>query len=264
MGSVAFLVLVVLLALWRGPLWRARPLPGVTRPRPLRIGHRGVRGRHPENGLPACRHALEAGLDGLEVDVQRTADGALVLVHDEVVAGLRVIDTPAADLAPHVPDLTRLEELLEEVRAHPGTLLNVELKTTGWRDGGGARAVARLLRGSGLEDRVIVSSFNPIALARFRLAAPELRTGYLWTDDPLVPRPLRSSWPAGWLHVDALHPHHALVDEALLARAARRGLAVNVWTVNAHDDILRLGRLGVSAIMADDPSCFEGVSGGGA
>jgi glycerophosphoryl diester phosphodiesterase len=255
-GVIALLVVAVLLLLWHGPLWRARPLPGVTRPRPLRIGHRGVRGRLPENGLSACRHALEEGLDGLEVDVQRTADGVLVLVHDEVVAGRRVIETRFDELAPHVTDLTTLEELLDEVRRYPGTLLNVELKTTGWRDGGLARAAARALRGSGLADRIVVSSFNPVALARLRLAAPELRTGYLWMADPRIPRLFRSPWPAGWLHVDALHPHHGLVDEALVRRAAQRGLPVNTWTVNDPAAIERLAGLGVAAIMADDPTCF--------
>jgi glycerophosphoryl diester phosphodiesterase len=260
--AAAVAALVLLLAAWRGPLWRARPLPGVTRARPLRVGHRGVRGSLPENTMVAFRRALDSGLDGIETDVQRTADGVLVLVHDEVVQGRRVTETTRNDLAELVPDLATLEALVALMREAPGTLLNVELKNGAVRDHGLARAVARALRTSGIEDRVLVSSFNPLALLRLRLAAPHLRTAYLWISRPETPRWLRTPWPAPWLHVDALHPHHALVDDALLAWAARHGLSVNVWTVNEPADIQRLVSLGVAACMSDDPHVVLSATGG--
>jgi glycerophosphoryl diester phosphodiesterase len=100
-------------------------------------------------------------------------------------------------------------------------------------------------------------------LAMLRLHAPELRVGYLWSSDASTPRLLRTPWPAGWLHVDALHPHHTLVTEALLARSRRRGLALNTWTVNAAADVVRLRDMGVSGIMADDPNELLGAARGG-
>lgn len=203
--------------------------------------------------MAAFRLALEAGLDGLETDVQRTRDGHLVMLHDDVVHGLRVTDTDLDTLRARLPDLATFDELLALMHAFPGTLLNVELKTLGWRDRGLSGAVARRLLGSGLEDRTLVSSFSPAALARLRLRAPGLRTGYLWLDEPRVPRPWRTGWPAGWLHVDAMHPHHTLVTAADVGRWQRRGLLVNVWTVNEDADVKRVHADGVDGIIADDP-----------
>jgi glycerophosphoryl diester phosphodiesterase len=250
---VYLVTLALLLVIWRGPAWRGRGLPGVRRRTPWAIGHRGVRGAAPENTLAAFRRALDAGLDGLETDVQRSRDGVLVLVHDERVAGVPVARASCSELRDLLPDLATLDELLELVRAHPGTLLNVELKTSALRDHGLARDVALALRASGLGDRVLVSSFNPVALARLRLYAPELRTAYLWTSREWLPRLLRTPWPAGWLHVDALHPDHRDVDAALVARARARGLMVNTWTVNDAGEVARVAKLGVTGIMADDP-----------
>jgi glycerophosphoryl diester phosphodiesterase len=257
MTLLTLLALLALLGLailiWVGPLWRPRPLPGVTRARPWALGHRGVRGSLPENTLAAFRAALDAGLDGLETDVQRTRDGKLVLVHDFVVGGVRVTGASETEVRRVVPQMTTLDELLELVRAHPGTLLNVELKTLGWSDGRLARAVAAALVASGLGDRLVVSSFSFVALLRFRRHAPRIRTAYLWAEKEPVPRIGRSPWPAALVHADALHPHHGAVTPERVALWRRRGLTVNTWTVNASDDVARVAAAGVDGVMADDP-----------
>lgn len=247
------------LAAWRGPMWRGRALPDVRREPPWYLGHRGVRGPLPENTMVAFVRALEAGCDGLETDVQLSRDGRLVLVHDDTVDGTAVGALTAAELAARVPGLCTLDELLELVRSHPGTILNVELKSHGRGGAALARATVGALRGSGLEGRTIVSSFDPIALATVRLVAPALRTGYIWWTGPPAPRLLRSAWPAGWLHVDGLHAPHAAVDAEFVARARRRGLAVHAWTVNDPSEAIRLVSLGATAIISDDPQLRERV-----
>ena len=249
-------LILALAFVWGVLAWRPRPLRGVTRRRPLALGHRGVRGERPENTLAAFTLALQAGLDGLETDVQRTRDGALVLFHDFEHQGRRITDVDRAELRAIVPDLTTLDELLALVRVHPGTLLNVELKTLGWRDNGLAEAVAAALVASGLHDRLIVSSFSPLALARLRLRAPGLRTALLWFDGPGFPWWLRIPWSARWLHVDALHPHHRSVTAGAVRRWQRRGLMVNVWTVNDPDDVRRVVAAGVDGVMGDRPTAL--------
>jgi glycerophosphoryl diester phosphodiesterase len=247
------LLTAAMVAIWVGPAWRPRALAGVARGRPWALGHRGVRGPLPENTLEAFRMALDAGLDGLETDLQRSRDGVLVLTHDFDVGGRPVVEQTLDELRAAIPGLATLDELLELVRAHPGTLLNVELKSLGWRDGGLARAAARTLAASGLVDRLVVSSFSPVALLRFRRWAPEVRTGYLWIDRADVPRLLRSPWPAALLHADALHPHHRSVAAADVARWQRRGLIVQAWTVNEADEVARVVAAGVDGVMADRP-----------
>lgn len=257
MSTLAFLGLAALLLLyWVGPRWQPRSLAGVTRPRPLAIGHRGVRGLLPENTMAAFRHALDAGLDGLETDVQRSADGTLVLFHDFAIGDVKITDLTTNQLRERVPDLATLDELLVLVAQHPGTLLNVELKTMALDDRGLATSVAQALRASGLADRLLVSSFNPLALARLRLRAPALRTAYLWFEGQASPWFLRSPLPGALLHVDAFHPHHAAATRERVNAWHRRGLMVNVWTVNQEPEVARMLQAEVDAVMADDPAAL--------
>ena len=252
MDTVSIVFLAALLTLWRTVLWRPRKLLGLRREPPLLIGHRGVRGLRPENTVAAFELAFASGLDGIETDVQRTADGRLVLVHDFELAGQRVDTLRWSDLVALQAEVAELEQLFEVARDYPGTLLNLELKADGLRSGGLERSCVRAIRRSGLSERILVSSFNPVSLLKVRLLAPELRTGLLYSKE--VPRWLRSGGLAGWLHADALHPHESLVDAALMARVGARGLMVNTWTVNDPMRITSLHALKVTAIMGDDPA----------
>jgi glycerophosphoryl diester phosphodiesterase len=257
-GAVA--LLIVLLALWRGLLWRPRPLLGVRRERPLLIGHRGVRGSLPENTLAAFRRAFDASLDGIEFDVQQTRDGVLVLYHDFALPdGREVAALSYAELLEHKPDLARLDEFLALCRTYPGTLVNLEIKSRGVLTKGLERRIAQAVQSSGLGDRLVVSSFNPLSLLKLRLYAPHVRTALLFT--PELPPLLRTGGLAPWLHVDALHPHFSQVDAKLMAKARARGLMVNVWTVNDPQEVARLAALGVDGIIADDPDSLKRAVG---
>jgi glycerophosphoryl diester phosphodiesterase len=264
-GSLlAFILLVAVLMLaWAGPLWRPRPVPGVTRARPWLLGHRGARGPRAENTVPAFELALRA-VDGIETDVQRTRDGHLVLWHDFDCHGLPVDGSELADLRAREPDLATLDDLVEVARAHPGTLLNLEIKSRprplrGWAL---ERDLARAVRAAGLADRVLISSFDPLALARVRLLAPRLRTGLLTAPD--LPSPLHGGALARWLHVDALHPEDRQVDAGLLAFARNHDLPLHVWTVNDPRRMQELARAGVGGIIGDDPTALARIREGGA
>ena len=210
--------------------------------------------------MPAFEAALGAGLGGLETDVQRTRDGELALYHDFFLpGGRRLTRLSYAELHRADPNIPTLEDLCTLVRCHPGTLLNLELKTAGWRTGGLERAAAKALETCGMEGRVLVSSFNPLSLLRVRLYYPELRTALLYTGNG--PRWLRSNRSARlfarFLHLDALHPHYALIDEKLAHWAHARGLMLNAWTVNDPADVKRLTLLGVNGLMADSPAALK-------
>ncbi len=245
-------------------LWRPRGLPGVVprepappggSPRPLLLGHRGTRGVEPENTLAAFRRALDDGLDGVEFDVQRASDGALIITHDADVDGVAIASLDSAALRLAIPGLPTLGELFELAREYPGRLLNLEIKAEGWRTQGLERAVVAAVRASGLAERVLVSSFNPVSLARVRLHAPQLRVALLYA--PEMPRWLRDGALAPVLHVDALHPHHSQVTADLMGRARARRVPVNTWTVNDADEVRRLWDLGVEGIIADDPTALR-------
>lgn len=247
------LTIIGLAWLWRGPSWRPRPLGVAKPPRPWMLGHRGARGPRRENTLPAFELAF-AYLDGLETDVQRTRDGVLVLWHDFDVLGRDVDSTDFAELREREPDLTTLDALLDLAQGHPDKLLNLEIKSRSrpLRSWSLERDVVRAVRASGASPRVLVSSFDPLALVRVRLLAPGLRTALLTAAS--MPSLLRGGALAGWLHVDALHPELEQVDAGLRERAEARGLPLHVWTVNEPEAMRRLAREGVAGVIGDDPA----------
>lgn len=228
--------------------------------RPLLLGHRGVRGSQPDNSLAAFQDAFAAGLDGVECDVQLSRDGELVLIHDTSLE-LNGQHTPVRNLTRHQlqqhdGNVIALETLFKLAKQYPQTLVNVELKLPSelaswryqlWGSRRLERAVAACIRDVDLQERVLVSSFHPWALARMRVAAPGVRVA-------LLGYPRLTWWLAGLLHVDAIHPHHTTLDAALLRRAKHLGLMVNSWTVNDPDEVQRLITLGVDGLVADNPS----------
>lgn len=194
--------------------------------------------------------ALDAGLDGVELDVRRLRDGTLVIHHDEHLKDGRALpQMVVADLPDYVPTL---EELLAWA-AKTGAYLNVEIKyESTWPDDRVARTLDAI-RVHGLADQVIVSSFNPLLLDAARRHAPEIRRGFLYHRTykfgplDLVPLALR------WLQADAVHPHHTLIDAPLMAQARAGGWQVNTWTVNNPAEVIRLEALGVNALIGDLP-----------
>jgi glycerophosphoryl diester phosphodiesterase len=240
-----------LLVLWRWVLWQPRALSGLTRQLPLVLGHRGVRGARPENTIDAFTLAFESGLDGIECDVQRSRDGQLVLFHDFELHDKQLTKLTYIHLKSLDSSIPKLAELFELAKMYPGTVLNVELKTETLRTDGLEADTLKLIREHGLQDQVIISSFNPMSLLRVRLIDPYIRVGLLYSED--MRWWLRNGQLAGWLHVDAIHPHHSQVNEKLIKRALVRNLMVNTWTVNDPMRISSLCSLGVTAIIGDDP-----------
>lgn len=244
------------------------------RARPLIFGHRGAREAAPENTLAAFRRAAEAGADGVELDVQCTADGVPVVFHDWTLD--RTTDGQGA-LTQHT--WAQLRELdaggwfapafageriptLEEVLAWAAGLdrpflINVELKARGRGDGRLEEAVAQVLEASGLAHRVLVSSFNPWALWRFGRRMPEVSLGLLMAPDQ--PLPLRAGWLRRLCGADTLHPHHSLITPPFMKRARRRGIWVNTWTVNDPETMHRLWRWGVGMVCSDVPEALVGA-----
>jgi glycerophosphoryl diester phosphodiesterase len=241
------------------------PRPAPRAPgRPLVLGHRGASTDAPENTLKAFQLALQHGADGIELDVWRCGSGEVVVFHDEEttrVAGARLRVTEATWSELSVLDAggqwgerfrgERIPLLAEVLDAFPDAVVNVELKSAGVPDLRLAAAVARVLTGCRAPERVLVSSFNYALLGAFRLAAPKFATGLLfdagqaWRIRAALGRLIR---PA------ALHPDRTLVTEERARRWSRRGYAVNVWTVDAEDEVARLCALGAAAIISNVPS----------
>jgi glycerophosphoryl diester phosphodiesterase len=236
--------------------------------RPLVIAHRGASHDAVENSLAAFRLARAQGADGVELDVMRCKSGEVVVFHDDDLerlgkraglvratsfAELRTIDLGGGERIP------TLDEVLEELGP---LLVNVELKSApSWRerarDDGLAASVAAIIARHGAGERVLVSSFDPLLLARFRLRARAVPTGLLFAHDQA--RPWRQAWTAPLLRPTALHPESLLVDARAVAAWHARGLAVNVWTVDDAGELRLLAALGVDGVITNRPKFARSV-----
>ena len=221
--------------------------------------HRGVSAHLPENTVAALAAARAAGADGVELDVRLGADGEVVVFHDDDLRRLagqpgRIEDlSRAARAAVRIAGVHPVPTLIEALEACAPLAVNVELKTT--RPGQGGRlaaAVAALCDRPGLRERILVSSFDPIALAQLRWHAPRLATAYLFHRDQWAP--LRRGWPTLAIGASAVHPDDALVTPARIEAWHALGLAVQVWTVDDPDRLRQLAAWGVDGVFTNDPA----------
>ncbi len=243
-----------------------------TLPKPFVCGHRGASGHAPENTMAAFRLAQKMGATWLEFDVQLSADGIPIILHDDTLERTTSLAQP---LKPS--DLTRdeLKELdagswfsdeyrnerlptLDEVLQEFGQVmgLNIEIKSrVGVEvDNGLEQKIAQSVRRFNLQERVVISSFDPFRLTSLHRYDPELRLGALYTGRA-------HDYPAGFdpflmahsFEAVALHPPRQKVNAKLIEQARRENLEVNTWTVNEEADMQRLIGLGVDMIITNYP-----------
>jgi glycerophosphoryl diester phosphodiesterase len=212
-----------------------------------------------ENTVEAFCEARRLGADGVELDVRRSADGALVVHHDAGIAGAG----PIARL--RVADLPAFVPLLEAAVAACGELLiDIELKDLpgepGWDAGYPLAAmVAEFVTERGLVSRVVVSSFELAAVDAVRLVEPAIATGWLTSSHFDQVAALDSVVSGGH---GALHPHHGGVTPALVDAAHDVGVSVVTWTVDTAVQIREMAAAGVDSIITNRPDVARAVLDG--
>jgi len=225
-------------------------------------GHRGALAYAPENTLPSFELALAQGADGVEFDVQLTKDGIPVVIHDEAVdrttsgagpvAGFTLARLQALDACAgrtefagvRIPTLTEVLEVL----APSSATINIELKNSVVEYPGLEEKVVAQVGAFGVEDRVVVSSFNHESLLRVRKLAPELQLGVLYQD--ILVKPWAYTRKLG---IPAVHPPALAVTKKYVQRAHEAGVAVRPWGILGERMLRRLLRWGVDAVFVDDP-----------
>lgn len=248
--------------------------------RPLILAHRGASGVAPENTLAAFRLARELGADGVELDVTLTRDRVPVVIHDDTVdrttdghgrvSELTILEMKQLDAGARsspafsgetIPTLAEVFDALADwlkpggPGRRPRGIINVELKSRMIGTDGVERQVVNLISQKNLEDRVILSSFSPFALARVRSLDPRLVRGLLY--DLRLPVYLRRAWLRFLAAPHALHPEHTMVDEAYMQWARSNKYTINTWTVDEPSAAVRLAAIGVNALITNRPDLIR-------
>ena len=232
---------------------------------PIRvIAHRGFSGRAPENTLVAIRRAIETGADMVEIDVTMTADGHVILLHDETLDrttdGLGVPTEMTLDeiqrldagswfspefAGERIPTLTKALEMVKD-----RILINVEIKSEAVVHGV-VPQVAALINEHGMIDQVVVSSFSPEALRLMKVTDPAVVTASLFNKELHAGRdPLEILQEVG---ARGYNISAKRVTEAVIERCHRHDIPVSVYTVNEPEEMRRLMEMGVDAVFTDSP-----------
>ena len=236
----------------------------------LNIAHRGFSGNYPENTLLAFEKAIEAGADGAELDVHLTKDNEVVVIHDERIDRTTdgegfVADYTYEELTAYDASATfkgvygfnkipTLREYFELVKPVEGFITNIELKTGYNEYPGIEKAVYDLIKEFYLEDRIIISSFNHHSVMRFKSIAPDIKCGYLTGD---------------WIYnfgeyakkrgVECVHPHYITLNPDSVTEIKSNNIQINTWTVNTPEEVERLYKLGVDAVISNYPDMAKTV-----
>jgi glycerophosphoryl diester phosphodiesterase len=221
----------------------------------LNIGHRGAKGHTAENTLASFEKALSLGADGIELDVHLSADGEIIVVHDETVDRTtngkgRVGDLSLSQLK-HLKIDGRLEipTLSETIAFIPkNKLLNIELKVKM-----AAKPVMHLIEKYIAEEdhdykQFLVSSFDWVALKEIREANPEIPLGVLTETDLELAIGFSQS-----IKAETIHPYFHLLTIENTRQMQEMGFGVFPWTVNESEDLERLKSFGVNGIITDFP-----------
>ena len=243
--------------------WKGIDLSFLYSERPIYFGHRGERNKVPENTITSYRSAIKHGLNAIELDVMMTKDKKLVCSHnfdlERETNGSGYIDE--IDYA----DLTKIKTgkqfpaseqesiplLLDVIIAIPkNVLINIEVKTKSVFDLKATIKIATIIKNGKIPQRVIVSSFNPLAIRIVKLISKAIPTGYIYEHikhlkGVFIARP------------DALHPKVEFVTNRLIKFCKRRNMRINTWTVNnvyARDWLIRKN---IDGIITDNPTLSE-------
>ena len=254
---------VVVLALAGGALGYTL-LQGTLADRPVLVfAHRGASAAAPENTLAAFRRAGLDRADFVELDVQETADGVVVVAHDSDLmkvarSPLKIWDSTAAQLravdigshfAPAYAD-QRVPTLAEALAACRGaTRVDIELKDYG-HDQRLEQRVVELVEAAGMQDQIVTMSLNGRMVARMKQLRPR------WTSGLLIARALGR---VSALPVDFLAVESAMATRGFVRAAHESGKPVYVWTVNDAQRMIRLVGLGVDGLITNHPALAREV-----
>ncbi|MFC6876382.1 glycerophosphodiester phosphodiesterase [Flavobacterium myungsuense] len=221
----------------------------------LNIGHRGAKGYEPENTLLSFQKAIDIGVDGIELDIHLSSDGAIMVIHDETLdrttngkgfvneLSLQKLKTFQIEKENTIPTLIEVFDLVNK-----RCFINIELKGKGT-----SKPVINLIEHY-IEEKnwnyghFIISSFNWSALQEVRKWNAKIPIGVLTHTD----LDLAIAF-AKFIKAETIHPYFHLLTKENTIKMQNEGFKVFAWTVNETEDIQKIKSFHVNGIISDFP-----------
>lgn len=237
------------------------------------VAHRGDSGSYPENTMLAFRKAVEAGSDGIELDVQLTKDGTVVIIHDEKVD--RTTDGTGAVRELSFAELRKLDAAKKwngkfpkesipsfeeycEWAATVNITTNIELKTGLVYYEDIEQKTIDIIDKYKLEKKVMFSSFNHSSLITAKKIAPAIPAGALVEEAGLV----NAGFYCKKYGFEFYHPSYKNLNDEAVAELKRHGIGINVWTVNTMAELEKMYAWNISGIISNYPAVCRAYCSG--
>ena len=221
----------------------------------LNIGHRGAKGHLPENTLASFRKALDLQVDGIELDVHLSADGEIIVIHDDTIdrttnskgfvnsLSLSELKSSRIENEFQIPTLSEVFDFIDRK-----CFINIELKGNAT-----AKPVVEIIEGYVLKKKwnyndFIVSAFDWNALQEVRQLNSKIRIGVLTATDLDL-----AIGFAEFINAYAIHPYFHLLTAESATQIQRKGFKIFPWTVNEPEDLKKIKSLNVTGIITDFP-----------
>lgn len=231
--------------------------------------HRGYSGRYPENTMLAFKKAWETGCCGIELDVQLTKDGEVVVIHDEKIdrttdgtgavkdytlAEIKKFNASAAWNGKHpVTEIPSFDEYCRWVK-DTDLVTNVEIKSGVYYYEELEEKTLAIVRKYGLEKKIIFSSFNHSSITLLRRLAPEIPCGALVEYDDLG----NPGYYCEKFDFQYYHPGMKALTEEMVVSCREHNIPLNVWTINDMGDLEQLYEWGCEGAITNYPGVCKG------
>jgi glycerophosphoryl diester phosphodiesterase len=219
----------------------------------LRIGHRGAKAYEPENTLLSFQKALEMGVDAIELDVRKTKDNQLVVIHDADIKRttngkgkvneltLEEIKEFSTEKNQKIPVLNEALDFLDKK-----TKIIIELKEPDTE-----QQVLAAIHQKNLQNNVIIVSFNEETLKNVKALDKTVETGLIYVKHK---NPIKTALD---LQASYLLPLYRFTHTANIQKAHQNGLKVIVWTINTKEEAAEYQKKGVDGIATDKPDILK-------
>ena len=241
-SSVVVSYMIYMIFIWQ---WKKNCQPFYNEEKTLIFGHRGSPSLVTENTLPSFQQAIDQKIDGLEFDVRLSVDGQIVIFHDtdlsrlsnqsDKISKLTLAELQAVELkgskndlqGVYIPSLNDIMPLLNYIK-----VINIEIKSDGLFKGHDIlKPLISFLNKHQIDNKCIISSFNPLILMRLRLQRPETVIGFLYNRNRLFHGWDNMIWMFR-VQPENLHIHYSMLNHWIVKWARTKGLRINSYTIN--------------------------------
>ena len=218
------------------------------------LGHRGAPKYFRENTIKSFKEAINQGVDGIELDVQKTHDNEVLIHHDRYLIDkktkIKNVNFKNIQKIQNEHKLNHLKELKQII--NDIKILNIEIKSYSIFNKNIEEDVINFIRNNKIVKKTIVSSFNPLVLKKIKKIDKNIKIGYLFsrTNKNIL---LRTKIWSFFIKPDTFHADLNTINKKIVSWCKIKKIPILIYTVNTLEDLYKVKRLKVDGVFTDDP-----------